>query len=326
MTYKKIAQIAHVSISTVSKALSGSKEISEDLRRVIIEIAEKEGYFAAKSKRKIEYGLANSVTVAIVCPEIISLAYACEITAIKTELEKRGAVVAVYVYDFELEKLQYIIEQIIVGGRADGIILFPIRNFFPTCSIPIVGICNEPVNYDTVSCDLEASYTEIIEYLKKLGHREIAFVGEELTVTKQNTFISCMKKANLFCSENNIYVFKARFEDIGYLAAEEMFKQNTLPTAVICAYDEIALGFIRRLKEKGLSVPDDMSVVGMNNIPMAAYASTPLTTVHFFEKEQAKIAVELLYNKIFEKTETVQHVTVQHKLIVRASTGLKKRR
>lgn len=125
MTYKKIARLANVSTSTVSKALNGSREISDELRKSIIKIATDEGYFAKKGKRKVEYARDGAITVAVVCPEIISVAYAGEINAIKRELESRGAFLSVYIYDFDKEKLDRIIENITVGNRAEGIILFP---------------------------------------------------------------------------------------------------------------------------------------------------------------------------------------------------------
>lgn len=324
ITHKKIAEIAHVLPSTVSKALSDSKEISEELKESIVKIAMDEGYFAQKSKRKIEYSSEKSVAVAIVCPEIISIAYAGEISAIKNELELKGAVVSVYIYDFNSEKLKNIIESINVGKRADGIILF---GAFPSevkSSIPIVGIDRFRADYDTVYCDINGYFDDIINYLKKLGHKKIGFIGEKHTTAKLEAYKKSLSKYNLTADPENIYIINERFESIGYTAAEKLLKRNELPTAIICAYDEIALALIKRLTEKGIEIPKKISVVGINDIPMSEYSLIPLTSVHIFEKEEAETAVKLLYDKIFNRANAIQHISVGHSLIIRKSTDFAK--
>lgn len=320
MNYKKIAQLANVSVSTVSKALSGSKEVSDELAKRIIDIAISGGYFEEKGKRKIEYANEKELSIAVVCPEIVSVEYAREITAIKSAVEARGAVVSVYVYDFDSEKLKKIIKTLTVRNCADGIVLFPMNNSIFETSIPIVSISSQSCKYDSVSCKNEAYFDEIVSYLKNLGHKRIAFVGERLTVSKLEAFRRSMEKFGLTCNEDDIYTISERFERIGYAAAEEMLKKE-LPTAVVCAYDEIALAMIHSFKDHGIAVPDEISVVGINDIPSAAYSQLPLTTVRTFQEDQWEIVVKLLYDKIFGKSQIVQHITVDPELVIRKSTG-----
>lgn len=322
MTYQKIAQKANVSLSTVSKALSGSKEVSEELREKIIRIAIDGGYFVNKSKRKIEYAGNSAITIAIVCPEIVSVTYAGEITALKEEIEKCGAITSVYVYDFDADKLSKILEAITVGNRADGVILYPTDGFtLSSNSLPVIGLSSASPLFDTVSCDVDEYFLKTVRYLKNLGHEKIAFVGERYTADKADAYRRALERLNLVFDENNVYIENERFEKIGYAAAEKMLKKSTLPTAVICAYDEIALALIHYLTEHGISVPKDVSVTGINDVPSAAYASVPLTTVRVYKNEQAKIAVKMLYDKIFGKSKSVKHVVVQNELIIRNSTA-----
>ncbi len=323
MTYEKIARLANVSLSTVSKALSGSKEISEELREKIIKIALEQGYFTKKSKRKIEYVDDKAITIAIVCPEIVSVTYASEITAAKNEIEKRGAIASVYVYDFDAEKLDRIIEAITVGNRADGIILCPCSSsaIKLKTSLPTVGIYQYPSDFDTISYNLNAAMSDAVKHLTELGHKNIAFVGETNTMTKLDAYKDALQKHGLLCPDDNVYVIDERFEKIGYVAADKIAAAKKLPTAVICAYDEVALSLIHKLTEKGIKVPEDISVVGFNDVPSAAYSSVPLTTVRIYGKEQAERAVGLLYDKIFEKTKIIQHITIRHELVIRKSTA-----
>lgn len=321
MTYKKIAELANVSLSTVSKALSGSREISDELRERVIKVAKDGGYFAEKGRRKLENSKDGAITVAIVCPELVSIAYAGEITALKEELEKRGAVAAVYVYDFDGEKLASIIDVITVGNRADGIIVIDGMNEIPCDrSIPIVVLGSKESDVDTVCCDIDDCIFDVVGHLVSLGHRDIAFVGEKYTESKLCAYKNALRRYELPINEENIYVISERFESIGYSAAEKMLGSGSMPTAVICAYDEIALGLIHSLSERGVCVPRDISIVGINDIPMAAYSSVPLTTVRFFEREQGRIAVELLYDKMFEKSRIIQHIRIDHELMIRRST------
>lgn len=322
MTYQKIAQKANVSLSTVSKALSGSKEVSEDLREKIVRIAIDGGYFVNKSKRKIEYADKSAISVAIVCPEIVSVTYAEEITALKKEIEKCGAIASVYVYDFDAEKLSRILESITVGNRADGVILYPVDGFsLPSNPLPVIGISSASPLFDTVSCNVDEYFLKTVRYLKGLGHETLAFVGERYTTEKEHAYRRALERLGLRYDENNVYIENERFEKIGYAAAEKMLKKPTLPTAVICAYDEIALALIHCLTEHGIRIPEDVSVTGINDVPSAAYASVPLTTVHVYQNEKAEIAVKMLYDKIFGKSKSVKHVVVQNELIIRNSTA-----
>lgn len=324
MTYKKIAQLANVSVSTVSKALSGSKEVSDELRNNIIKIAIENGYFEKKQNVKIEYSKSSFVTIGIICPEIKSVSYADEITLIKNEIEKRGSVAAVYVYDFSEEKLGKIIEAVTVGKRADGIILFPMNEFKINTAIPTVQIGKSRNNYDAVYCDTDEYFNEIVKYLKGLNHTEIAFAGETYTGRKFEAYKRALALNGLKYNPDNVYIINERFEQIGYSVAELLMQKPVMPSAVICAYDEIALGLIHILSENGIRIPDMLSVVGINDIPMSEYSSIPLTTVRIFGKEQAKTAVDLLYKKIFGKFENIINIKTEYKLIERNSTALKK--
>lgn len=321
MTLKKIAQTAHVSLSTVSKALSGSKEISEELSQTIIKIALEQGYFEEKGKRKIEYSKMDAINIAVICPEIISLDYAKYITCIKNAVEAKGGLPSVYVYDFDREKLVKMLETITVKKCADGIILFPPDRFSFPSSIPAVAVSLENAEYDTVYCDPDLYFYDIISYLKNKGHTKISFVGEAYTMRKLEAFKNSMKKLGLKINEEDIYVIHERFEQIGYKAAEKMLQKPALPTAVVCAYDEVALALIHRLSEHGVDIPGSVSVIGINDIPMSSYSQIPLTTVNTFHEEKGKIAVNLLYDKILNNVDSVRHIAVKHQLIERKSSG-----
>ena len=322
MTYKKIAQAANVSLSTVSKALSGSKEISDELRQNIIQIAKEMGYFEGKRKRKIEYSKSDAITIAVICPEIISLFYAGEITAIKNKIEESGGLCAVYVYDFDDKKLDRILEQITVRNSADGIILFAEYLNRSNYSIPMVCLSSsENIPYDTVFCDPNVYMSDMVRYLKDLGHTDIAFVGEPNTMSKLTAYRKAMNTLGIPYTSENEYIINARFEEIGHQAALQIMQKRKLPTAIICAYDEIALKMIHDFCQCGIKIPEQVSIIGINDIPMSSYAPIPLTTIRIFQEEQGALAVNLLYDKIYENSDITQHISIGHRLIERKSVG-----
>lgn len=320
MTHKKIAEIAHVSESTVSKALSGSKEISEELSQRIIKIAIENGYFEGKSKRKIENSKRGAISVAIVCPEIISIAYAREITALKNEIELRGGLASVYATDFDNDKMNRIIEMITVRNSADGIILYPSGTLQVTPAVPTVLMSDVDTDkYDTAFSDIDEILYDMVKFLKESGHTRIAYVGETKTESKREAYKKAMEKLRLQYNEEDVYVIEERFENIGYTAAERMINEKNFPTAVICAYDEVAMAVIHKFTQNGIRVPEDISVMGINDIPPSAYSQIPLTTVHIYDDEKGAAAVGLLYDRIYNNTMDIQHIRIRHKLIERKS-------
>ena len=90
-----------------------------------------------------------------------------------------------------------------------------------------------------------------------------------------------------------------RFEEIGSEAAKRIIASDDRPTAFVTAYDEIAVSLIYDLEKAGIRVPEDISVFGLNDIPLAPYVKSSLSTVRFFHDEQAALAVDILYDKIF---------------------------
>ncbi|MBO5008053.1 MAG: LacI family DNA-binding transcriptional regulator [Clostridia bacterium] len=318
MTHKKIAQIAHVSPSTVSKALSGSKEVSPSLAAEIRRIAVETGYFKEKSKRKLDNLREQGAVVAVICPEIVSVHYSEIVNCIKSEVESRGGKVLVSMYDFDLKKLTQTIESIEVNREADGIILISESRTDIVPSLPVVCYGGSVHSrFDTVYSDGSAIMNDIAGYLKSKGHTHIGYVGETHTTSKNNEFRCAMDKHGLEIKEEDIYIIDRRFEQIGFEAAKQMMKKQSMPTAIVTAYDEVAMGIIRYFTDNGVSVPQDVSVVGINNIPYAAYSQIPLTTVDMHPEDKCSILVSLLFDKMYGDSKVVQHVLVEHTLVER---------
>ena len=117
-----------------------------------------------------------------------------------------------------------------------------------------------------------------------------------------------------------MYSVEARFEQIGHVAALQILEQKERPTAILAAYDEVAIGLVSTLMQHGIRVPEDISVMGINNIPSAAHAQIPLTTVETFSEEQYAMAVDVLYDRIRDENRPVRHIVIEHRIIERETT------
>lgn len=321
MTHKEIAKIANVSVSTVSKALSGSRDISEEIAKHVIQIAIDIGYFKEKNKKSFENKRNQSVLVAIVCPEIISIHYSKIVTDIKKAVEAKGGQVAVYIYDFDLQKKEEIVKMLILRGFCDGIVLFNRYNFEASSNIPILCFEGNETevnkNYDIVYTDCSKILHTAVSCLVNSGHRKIGFIGEPKTIVKQNHFKDALENLGIRANDNYLYIIDKRFEEIGYDAAELFMNSKDRPTAFVAAYDEIALAFIQKLSRNGYTIPDDVSVVGINDIPFSSYAHTPLTTVKTLYEEGLYEAINLLFDEILNNLPSGHKIANKHTLINR---------
>ena len=323
MTQSKIAKLVGVSASTVSKALSGSKEISDDVRNKIIKIAVESDYFKQKTQRRLDYTSGNAVTVGLICPEIISIYYSRIITYCKNEIETRGGQAAVYIYDFDSDKFNAIIENIITKKSVDGIVVISGRDIKTNPNIPIVRMASSMQDncYDSVSCDSYAALNAAVKHLKELGHEQIGFVGETLTEETRKQYKRALAENGISYRDELVYTINKRFEDIGTAAAREMLNSGSIPSAIIAAYDEIALALIHEFEANGISVPNDVSVIGINDIPYSSYSQVPLTTIKHYTEEQCALAVQLLYDKILGSSSSARHISLSHELVIRSSTA-----
>lgn len=323
MNHRKIAEIAHVSTSTVSKALSGSREVSDEVAEQIRQIALEMGYFAEKSKRKLKNKRKNKAQIAVICPEIISIHYSKIVTLIKTFVEERDGRVAVYICDFDKKKKDDLVESLSMDNYTDGIII--ISSYVTKKKLGIPVVCFDAwgisADFDMIGVDMSIVMMDCVNYLQELGHKDIGFIGEPRTVGKEKLFRSSMELAGLPVNNRFIYNIDNRFESIGREAAKEIIASNCRPTAFITAYDEIAISLIYDLESEGIKVPGDISVVGMNDIPLSPYIKSSLTTVRFFFDEQAALAVDILYDKMFGQSDEIHRLYVKHELVIRDSTS-----
>lgn len=308
ITLSKIAQLAHVSVSTASKAFSMSNEVSEQTRNEIFRIAKEYGCF-----KKFYNAKYPKYVIAVICPEFHGQYYSGMVATLQGCLGELGCEVCVastnFSYDTERELLEYYHHY----SNVDGIIVIGGKSLISsTYEIPLVSVM--PAYRQPAGVCLHTNYTapleQIVRHCKDLGVEKIAFIGETRTGGKLEGFRTAMEKNDLPC--HWVVVGEERFEKGGYQAMEQLLQQPDRPQAVICAYDHMAIGAMKLLAERNISVPGDMLVAGMDNIPESAYLVPGLTSVDFGNeaicRQAARCVVDLLNGKQVQKE---QHFTVQ---------------
>lgn len=315
MTMSELAKLANVSVSTVSKAFSGAQDINTETKEHILEIARQTGcyytFYKGKYPKKV---------FAIICQEIISDYYVEFVDRLRKQIEASNNIALVATDDFSASKQQELIDYFCSYLKVDGIIVFGLKSKLKkNYNTPIISLFSSvDEQVDSINIDFNTAINDAVLLLRKYGHKSIAFLGETLTKTKSDSFKNAISK---FGGDNIITIESSeRFENAGKDGVNKLLALKTDCTAIICAYDNIALGAIKELKNKGLCVPDDISVVGIDNIEIGKYAETSLTTIGVDYEQVCALACDILQKKVKNPYyKTHKNIVIKGELIVRES-------
>lgn len=324
MTLKKLSELTGVSVSTISKAFAESSEISEKTKKIIFDTAKSEGCF-----EKYYKGKYNKKVIAIICPEINSEFYSRKIAVLERLAGEMGAIAVVSVSNFDTNREKELFEYHSFLQKADGIILIGSGvEIVDSRDVPAVaiGASDKMKNIDCIGSDLETAVSDAVKYLKENGHRKIGFAGEGKTRGKFELVKRMLEEYGLEIEDKNVFIRKKRFEDAGYECGMQIIKKSADITAVFAAYDYIAIGIIDCLTKHGIKVPQDISVIGMDDISAASYGGIELTSINDPVEKQCSEAIELLKKKMdnkyaySKKKIVIKSELVKRKTVCRAKT------
>ena len=312
MTMRELARLANVSVSTVSKAFRGGQDISVETRESIFALARQYGcygqFFRGKYPKKI---------IAIICPELVSNHYIDYVERLKTAIETGGGIAVVAACGFDAAYQAELVEYFASYLRVDGIFVIQLSSELKAgYDVPIVVLSSREQMLDSVNVDIRSALAEALETLKKLGHTHLAFLGESLTVSKEKSFLELVQADETLRAE--AVTSAERFEKAGVDGVRRLLAKQSTCTALVCAYDDIALGAIRELTLHGLRVPQDVSVMGIDNITHAAYAQTALTTIDCCAPELCAQAWRIMASKLKNRYyKNRQQIRLPGRLILR---------
>jgi LacI family transcriptional regulator len=332
-TIKDVARHAGVSVTTISNFLNNKKNVKDDTRLQIVEAIKVTGYrfnpLAASLKRKAT-GLKTIGIISMVNegPFFQELFFELESAAYNS-----GYAVLSCFQREENADLETHIE--LMYGRVDGLILISlhrdkvkevIRNIH---AVPIVAMAFDTGEVTTLCGSTHLDIKDELggyiggRFLLSKGHKRIACVSGINNQDNTNDRIAGLSKAfkEFNLDENDLNVIEGDFSyQSGVNAMYKLFSSPPLPTAIVCHNDMMAIGVQNACVELGIKVPDDISVIGYDDIQLASISSPPLTTIRLPLDELANQAIESINSKISNKTSsTDSFISITPSLVVRGS-------
>ena len=312
MTLKEIAREAGVSISTVSRVINNtdSKVASPEVKERIWEVVRRTGYVpnpAAKGL-KLEQTGSKTRSHSLFClfartpnapddPFFSSLARSVEIEAFKQDYILKSSFTS---FDItKAETCRMILDTDVSGGvilgRCDKPTLKFLKQHFHY--VVYTGLNGIDANFDQILCDGYGASTCAMEYLIGLGHRHIGYLGETSIENRYQGYLDCLEKHQL--PFDSSYVAPVPFSSNGgYQGARKLLEQQPGLTAIFCGNDITAIGAMRGIKDHGLKIPRDISVISIDDIDTAQYLSPMLTTVHIPVDAMGSTAAKTLIDRI----------------------------
>ena len=299
ITLSKLAKLANVSVSTASKAFSGSREVNEETRSRIFSLAKEHGVF--KKFYNVKY---PRLVIAAVVPEFQSRNYGPLLAELQAALDERGCSMTVAASGFLPDESNKIYDYYSKYTDVDGIII--IGQYEPCGDqtvIPsvVLGTAGDLTNASSVNVNIESAVEEAVRYAKAHGVQTLGFISELKTKRKLQCFLDAMDKIYGGFDEKYVVVNEARFEECGYLGMKRLIESGNVPRLLMCGYDNIAIGAIRCLADFGLKVPGDVAVIGYDNNAEAEYTIPSLTSIDVKHRECAALAADMVINEILSK-------------------------
>ncbi len=323
-TIKDIANLTNVSITTVSRVLNydTTLNVSDKTKQKVFEAAELLSYEKKENKnRKKAFKLGVYYSYSLE-DELMDTFY----LSIRVAMEK-----IIKEKNFKTTKITKKDTAASVKGL-DGLICLgsfyesdikKIKNF----NIPTVFIDLSPDEnlFDSVVIDYKKATLSAVEYLVGLNHKKIGMIvgvdeDEEGVLHNDKRlyyFRKYLENLNLY-NENYIRAGNYSPED-GYKLAKELLSADDRPTAIFVANDTMAIGSYLACSELKLSIPDDVSIVGFNDVSQAKYLTPPLTTVKLYMDAMGEAALDLIENRLLTQRDVCRKVIIPTSLLVRES-------
>jgi DNA-binding LacI/PurR family transcriptional regulator len=328
---KHVAERAGVSIKTVSNVVNGARHVTPDTRSRVQEAIDALGFVPNATARSLRIG--RSGVVALALPELHAPYFAELAHHVVRAAHGRGWTILVDETRGELEQ-----ERLAASGirpqLIDGLIFSPLA--LQARDLPDVGtrtpmvLLGERVtgaSVDLVTVDNPAVAATAVEHLLALGRARVAAVGVQATAVAETArlrlagFRRALEEGGV-APDPQLEVPALRWHRAdGAEAARRLLAAPRPPDAVVCFNDLLALGMLHGLAEAGVRVPDDIAVIGVDDVEDGQYSRPSLSTVAIAKQEIAEAAVELLAARVAGEPGPARTVTAGHRLVVRESTA-----
>ena len=331
-TLVDVALMADVHPSTASRALNvrTREKVSAATVARVLDAARRLGYQPNSLARGLK--MSRTFTVGMLVPDLTNPLFPPVVRGIEDGLREAGLTLVLANTDNDLAKERSLFEAM-TARRVDGLILatatreYPLLDDIAAAGIPAVMVnrTTDAPTVGSVTGDDHAGIGQAVRHLAALGHTKIAHVGGTQKVStglgRYHAFLSWMQSAGLEIDPQRI-VFTTWFkEELGDAAFEELFTRGADFTAVVAGNDLLALGGYEALRRRGLRIPEDISIVGYNDIAFNTHFSPPMTSVRIPHYHIGYKAAEILISAIEQPNDHPADIRLKPELVVRGSTG-----
>jgi LacI family transcriptional regulator len=330
-TIKEVAKVANVSITTVSRVSSGGKGVSAKTHRRVLSVIKELGYSPSAMASGLKTRLSKSIGIAV--PETIGDFYGEVINGIESVATKNeyNLIISLnhHIIKEELEAVNFF-----KAKKVDGAVLVTtsgdddyVHSLIEE-GYNIVLLDRDPhgLKVDTVKIDNFRGGYIATEYLLKLGHSAILFVQGVPYIDSSKERFNGYKKAlkDKGIKFNSDFILSGDFfVESGYSSIKKYLDKYGLNfSAIFASNDQMAMGVVKALNDKGISVPNNISVIGFDDSYLSPYVIPPLTTIKQRREEMGKVAAELLLDRISyrdTKGKTPRQIIIPVELIERES-------
>ncbi len=330
LTIDRIAELAGVSRTTVSRVLNNRPDVNRATRQRVMAVMAEHDYQPNAFAKAISSQKSHNVGLVIPYEAdyiFLNPFFVEVLRGISTTVDRAGySLLISYTHG----------EDPVVAWRrkkVDGLLVLSpgslhhgLIEAMSSAGVPFVSTSRLADEERMIYVDVDnvAGGRVAVEHLLGLGHRRIAYVGKPSLTSSRDRLEGVRQAfAGAGLELNAALVLEAdgHSERHGYDAMRRLFEQPEPPTAVFLANDMMAIGAMMAIQERGLRVPQDLSVVGFDNVPIAQYLSPPLTTIHQPAFEKGARAAELLIQCLEREECAPQSVVMDVQLVVRASTA-----
>ncbi|MFN8529373.1 MAG: LacI family DNA-binding transcriptional regulator [Anaerolineae bacterium] len=328
VTINDVARASGLSIATVSRVLSGYEFVTDATRKRVMETVERLGYVANLPARRLAGG--RSRTIGLLVPNLDN-GYVGTITlGIDNVLSSINCDLVLYTSHHQPNKETYYAHTI-ANGITDGLLLIAPQfaatylDMLRERDFPYVLIDqSEPTENSNIveATNYQGAY-EATQYLCKLGHTRIAFIKGASSVPsaleRLRGYTAALTDCNLPIAQE--LILEGNFQQRGgYEAAKHVLNHvDPPPTAIFASNDISAFGAMDAVRERGLSIPDDISIIGFDDVPQASLVYPKLTTVRQPLEQMGQVAAEMLMARIKDRSRPPKRITLATQLILRDS-------
>lgn len=295
MTLTKLAALANVSVSVVSKAFSGREDVSDAMRDHVFAVARANGCF--DQFYHIPY---DKPVVAVIIPEVISQYYIHYMETLKRSLEASGYTMLLSISNFDEQMKEELVRYYTVHSKVDALILFgccPLELASPNGPVLIeIGPSEPPAVGCRITLQKQDGLETALRCLYARGHRRIAYVGEAFTTRQEGMMQTILTQLGLETPAAWSICSRYRFAEAGVDGVNRLWRlpESQRPTAIVGAYGYITQGILSALAARGVAVPEAVSVVSMDSDPTPLHPTREVSCILSGVEETCAAAMEVL--------------------------------